>query len=77
MRYFLDSIEGSNIVQCVYAGRKSSMKAEYLIVYQRGEGQVVEQISEIFPDVCVTVFSETLVVEPIDLGNLARFVIAS
>ena len=42
-----------------------------------GEGKVVEQVGEVAPDVGVTVFAETLVVEAVYLGDLARLVIPS
>lgn len=53
------------------------MQAEYLVVDQRSQREVVEQISEVFPDVGVAVFSETFVVETVHLRNLTRFVITS
>lgn len=53
------------------------MKTEYLIVDERRKRQVIEQISEVFPDVGVPVLPQALVVEAIDLCDLARFVVAS
>ena len=47
------------------------MQAEYLVVDKCGQGQVIEEIREVFPDVRVAVLSETLVVESVYLGNLA------
>ena len=53
------------------------MKAEDLVVNERGEGEVVEEVGEVFPDVCVSVLPKALIVETVDLGDLARFVVAS
>ena len=76
MRDLLDSVQCPDIVQGVYARREPSMETEDLIIDQGGERQVVEQICEVFPDVGVAVFSETFVVEAVDLSDLARFVVA-
>jgi len=53
------------------------VKAEDLVVNESGEGKVVEEIGEVLPDVCITVFTETLIVEAVDLGDLARFVVTT
>ena len=53
------------------------MEAEDLVVDERGEREVVEQIGEVFPDVCIAVFSEALIVETIDLRDLAGLVVSS
>lgn len=53
------------------------MKAEYLVVDECSERKIVEEVGEVFPDICVSVLSETLIVEAIDLGDLAGFVVAS
>ena len=44
---------------------------------QGGQGQIVEQVSEILPHICVPIFAKTLIVETVDLGDLAGFVIPS
>lgn len=53
------------------------MQAKDLVVNQGGEGEVVEEIGEVFPDVGVAVFAQTLIVEAVNLGDLARFVVAA
>ena len=53
------------------------MEAEDLIVNEGGQGQVVKQIGEIFPDVCIAVLAQAFVIEAIDLGDLSRLVIAT
>jgi len=46
-----------------------------LVVDEGGERKVVEQICEKFPYVGVSVLTETFIVEAIDLGDLAGFVV--
>ena len=53
------------------------MQTEDLVLNYRCEGQVVEQICEVLPDVRVAIFAEALIVETIDLSDLSRLVIAS
>ncbi len=52
------------------------MQAEDLVVDEGGEGEVVEEIGEVFPDVGVAVLAQALVVEAVHLRDLARFVVA-
>jgi len=53
------------------------MHTKYLIIDQSSQGQVIEYLSTVFPDIQRTVFPETLVVEAVDLGDLPAFVVAS
>lgn len=53
------------------------MEAEDLSVNERSQGQEVEQVGEVFPDGCVTVLAEALVVEPVYLGDLTGFVVTA
>ena len=53
------------------------MQAEDLIVDESSQGQVVEEIGKVLPDICITIFAQTFVVEAVDLSNLAGFVIAA
>lgn len=53
------------------------MKTEDLIVNECGEGEVIEEVSEVFPHVCIAVFPEAFVVEAVDLGDLTGFVVTS
>lgn len=53
------------------------MQTEDLVVDESGQGEVVEQVGEVFPHVCVSVLSETFIVEAVDLGNLTRLVVSA
>lgn len=51
------------------------MEAEDLVVDEGGKRKVVEEVCEVFPNIGVAIFSEAFIIEAIDLGNLAGFVI--
>lgn len=53
------------------------MQAEDLVLDKSGKREEVEEVGEVFPDICITVLSEAFVVETIDLGDLAGLVIAT
>lgn len=53
------------------------MEAEDLVVDEGGKRKVVKEICEVFPNVGVAILSEALIVEAIDLGDLAGFVITT
>lgn len=53
------------------------MEAEDLVVDEGGKGEVIEEVGEVLPNVCVAVFSQAFVVEPVYLCDLARLVVAA
>ena len=53
------------------------MDAEDLLLDDSADGEVIEDVSAVAPDIHGTVLAEALVVETVDLGNLAGFVVAS
>lgn len=73
----LDAIESSDVIQCVDTGRETAVKTEDLVVDQGSEGEVVEEVGKVLPHVGVAVFSEALVVEAVDLGDLTGLVVSS
>lgn len=77
VRHFLDPVQRPDVVQGVDARGQATVKAEDLVIDERGEGEVVEEIGEVFPDVGVAVLAEALVVEAVHLRDLARFVVAA
>lgn len=46
------------------------METEDLVVDEGGEGEVVEEVGKILPDIGVAVLAQALVVEAVDLGDL-------
>ena len=53
------------------------MDTEDAVVDDDGEGQEVEHVCEIVPDVCVAVFAVAFRVEAVGLGHAPGFVVAS
>lgn len=53
------------------------MKAEDLVVDEGGKGEVIEEIGEDFPDVGIAVFTETFIVETVDLRDLTGLVVST
>lgn len=77
MRDFLYAVECSNVVESVDAWGETPVEAEDLVVDKGCEGEVVKKVGEVLPYVGIAILSETLIVEAIDLGDLARFVVAA
>ena len=53
------------------------MDAEDLLLDDSADGEVIEDVSAVAPDIHGTVLAKAFVVETVDLRNLARFVVAS
>lgn len=49
----------------------------YLLLDQRSQWQVIKQICESLPDVGVAILAQALIIEAIDLCDLARLVVAT
>lgn len=52
------------------------MQAENLVVDKGGQGQVVKEIGEEFPNVGVAILSQAFVVEAVNLCDLTGFVVS-
>lgn len=52
------------------------MDTEYFILYDGRQGQEVEYLGAVFPDIETPVFPETLFVEAVGLGDLSALVVA-
>jgi len=77
MGHFLDTVESSDVVKSINTWGKTSVETEDLVIDEGGKGEVVEEVCEVFPYVGVAILSEALVVEPVDLSNLAGFVVTT
>ena len=77
VRDLLYTIDTSHMVQRIDTRRQSTVKTEDLVIDERGERKVVEEVGKVAPDVGVAVFAQTFVVEAIDLGDLTTFMIAA
>ena len=77
MGNFLDSIELSDLIETVQTGRESSMQAEYLALYNSSHREQVKQVCEVLPHIGIPILPEALIIEPINLSDLSRLVVAS
>jgi len=77
VRNLLNTIKSSDVIQSINARGEAAMKTEDLVVDQGSEGEVVKEVGEVLPDISVSVFAKTLVVETVDLGDLTGLVISS
>lgn len=68
----LDSVKLSDLVQGVNTGGETSVKAEDLAFHHCSEGEVVEELGELLPDVGISVLPQTLIVEPITRAMVIR-----
>ena len=53
------------------------MQTKDLVINQGREREVVKQIRKVLPDVRVAILAQTFIIEAVDLGDLAGFVVAS
>jgi len=77
MRDFLNSVKLLDLIEGIDTRREPSMEAEDGVVDDGSEGEVVEQLSEVHPDIGVSVLSEALIVEAVHLGDLTDFMVTS
>ena len=75
VRYFLQAVQRTDVVQGVNARAEASMEGEDLPIHKRSEGEVVKQICKVLPHVGVSVLSEALIVEPIHLRDLPALMV--
>jgi len=77
MRYLSESINNLDLVDAVDARTEAAMYAEYLVVNDNAEGEVVEHVGEVVPDIGVAVFARAFCVEAVGLGYAAGFVVSA
>ena len=61
----LDAIKLLNLVKGVDTWGQTSMEAEDLVLNNSCEWEVVEQLSELFPDIGVSVLTQAFIIESI------------
>lgn len=75
MRHLLFPVNHPDLIQRPHRGTQSPMHAKHPPVHNRPQTQVIKHVTAIPPDVYAPVFALTFVVEAVDLGDLAGFVI--
>ena len=71
VRHFDASIQLLDVVKCVQVWRQAAVEAEDLVLDDCCERQQVKQVSEVLPNVGISVLPEALVVKAVNLCNLS------
>lgn len=50
MRNFLNTLQRTNVIECVNRWRKTAVQAKDLAVNQCREWEIIEQVSEVIPN---------------------------
>lgn len=74
---FLNSFQRADVIEGFDWWRKTSVQTEELILNNSCQWQVIEEFSQCFPDVAVSVLSAALIIEAVHLGNLSWLVVTS
>lgn len=74
---FAEAVDDFDLVDRVDGGAEAAVDTEDLVVDDDGEGQVVEHVGEVVPDVCVAVLAAAFRVEAVALRYAAGFVVAA
>ena len=72
MGRLLHSIELTNLVQGVDTWRETTVETEDLVFNDSRQGQVVKKLSELLPDVGVTILAQALVIESVSKHERQR-----
>ena len=75
MRHLLDAVQIAGVIERIDARTQSTVQTENSIRDDRGHGQIIEGVREVFPHVGVAVLSQAFVVKPVDLGDLTTLVV--
>ncbi len=71
------TLNQTNLVHCLDIWGKTSVDTEYFAFNNSSDAEIVEYLSAILPRICVSVLSDSLIVETIDSGDLSGFMVAS
>ena len=77
MWHLHDPVKLLDLVEGVDTGREATVQAEDAALDDSCEGQVVKERGEVLPHVGITILTEALIVESIDLRDLLAFVVAA
>lgn len=77
VRNFLNSVEGSDVIQRIDTRRETTVQAENLIFDKCGERKVIEEVGEVLPNTSIAILAKTFVVKAVYLSDLAGFVVTT
>jgi hypothetical protein len=69
MGYLSETVDNLDLIDRMDGRRQPSVYAEYLVIYHHTQGEEVEHVCEVVPDVGVAIFPSALRVEPVRLCN--------
>jgi hypothetical protein len=64
------AVDGAHLVDGLYLWRESSVDAEYLLIDECSEGEVVKCLIEVLPGCGAAILLDDFVVEAVDSGDL-------
>lgn len=70
MRNFLNSIKLSDLIESVNAWGQTTMKTENLSFYDCSQRKVIEELCELFPNICISVFPQAFIIKTISIRIL-------
>lgn len=76
MRYLPEAVDDFDLINAVDAGTEAAVHTKDLVVDDDGEGEEVEHVGEVVPDIGVAVFAVAFSVETVGLGDAAGFMVA-
>lgn len=72
-----EPVDDFDLIDRVDRRGEAAMDAEYLVVYDDAEGEEIEHVCEVVPDVGVAVFPGTFCVKAVGLGDPTGLVVAA
>ena len=77
MGYLLLPVNLPDFVNILNARRQPSMYTKYFILNNSSQSQKIKYFGAILPDIKTAILLETLFIEPVGLGDLPAFMVAS
>ncbi len=72
-----EPVDDLDLIDAVNARTQPSVYAEDLIIDHHRQGQKIEHIGEVMPNIGIAVLAITFCVEPVRLGDTAGFMVAA
>lgn len=77
MGHLLDTVQSTDVIQCIDTRGQTAVEAEDLVVDEGGKGEVIKKVGKVLPHIGVAVLAQAFVVKAVNLSDLARLVIAA
>jgi len=70
MGNLLNSIKLLDLIESVNAWRETTVKTENLSFYYCCQRQVIKELCELFPNICISVFPQAFIIKTISIRKL-------